>query len=309
MISERPFADGRHTAVFVFNELKVDGGRLTQFWLARLRAFDEAGWATHAVLINKDATPAAHGRRAGRRRPVPGRHRAAPLRAARPADPALLVGPAAPGGSIDPRVGDWLDWLTAQIPGAVVFADSPAAYPYLAAMSNPLVARVAGIHLNHLSAPEKDQRPGHGRDDPAVRRAVRRPAGRVRRAGRADRGPGRGPADPVRRGHPHPGHPACGPRPEAPGRDRAAPRAGRPPSGGRRIVSIGPLEASCPPRPRPACGAAGPAGRPRARPGPRRRGRRRGWHCSRSPRTWGWAVASASSLPAPTSTHRSWGRS
>ncbi len=55
MISERPFADGRHTAVFVFNELTADGGRLTQFWLARLRAFDEAGWATHAVLINKDA--------------------------------------------------------------------------------------------------------------------------------------------------------------------------------------------------------------------------------------------------------------
>ena len=55
MISERPFADGRRTAVFVFNELKPDGGRLTQMWLSRLRAFDDAGWATHAAFINKDA--------------------------------------------------------------------------------------------------------------------------------------------------------------------------------------------------------------------------------------------------------------
>ena len=137
MISERPFADGRHTAVFVFNELKADGGRLTQFWLARLRAFAEAGWATHAVLINKDA----HLQRTVRALVDDGRF---------PADTGLhhyalrdrrirasWWGPLPPGGSIDPRVGDWLDWLTAQVPGAVVFADSPAAYPYLAAMTNP----------------------------------------------------------------------------------------------------------------------------------------------------------------------------
>ena len=61
--------------------------------------------------------------------------------------------------SIDARVGDWLDWLTGQVPGAVVFADSPAAYPYLAAMTNPLVARVAGVHLNHLTAPAEGQHP------------------------------------------------------------------------------------------------------------------------------------------------------
>ncbi len=157
MISERPFADGRPTAVFVFNELRADGGRLTQFWLARLRAFHEAGWATHAVLINKDATlqrtvgtlvddgrfPADTGLH----------HYALRDRRIRPS----WYGPLPPGGSIDPRVGDWLDWLTAQTPGAVVFADSPAAYPYLAAMSNPLVSRVAGIHLNHLTDPEPGQ--------------------------------------------------------------------------------------------------------------------------------------------------------
>ena len=159
MISDRPFADGRHTAVFVFNELKADGGRLTQFWLARLRAFAEAGWATHAVLINKDA----HLQRTVRGLVDDGRF---------PADTCLhhyalrdrrirasWWGPLPPGGSIDPRVGDWLDWLTAQVPGAVVFADSPAAYPYLAAMTNPQVARVAGVHLNHLTGPKPGQDP------------------------------------------------------------------------------------------------------------------------------------------------------
>ncbi len=159
MISERPFADGRPTAVFVFNELKADGGRLTQFWLARLRAFAGAGWATHAVLINRDAAL----QRTVRRMVDDGRfpadtglhHYALRDRRVRPS----WYGPLPPGGSIDPRVGDWLDWLTAQIPGAVVFADSPAAYPYLGAMSNPLVARVAGIHLNHLGAAEPGKDP------------------------------------------------------------------------------------------------------------------------------------------------------
>jgi glycosyltransferase involved in cell wall biosynthesis len=159
VISERPFADGRHTAVFVFNELRADGGRLTQFWLARLRAFAGAGWATHAVLINKDA----HLERTVEALVADGRfpsdtglhHYALRDRRIR----ASWWGPLPPGGSIDPRVGDWLDWLTAQVPGAVVFADSPAAYPYLAAMTNPAVARVAGVHLNHLTAPEPGQDP------------------------------------------------------------------------------------------------------------------------------------------------------
>ncbi len=166
MISERPFADGRHTAVFVFNELRADGGRLTQFWLARLRAFAGAGWATHAVLINKDA----HLQRTvealvddGQFPADTGLHHYA-LRDRRIR--ASWWGPLPPGGSIDPRVGDWLDWLTAQVPGAAVFADSPAAYPYLAAMTNPAVARVAGVHLNHLTAPEPGQDPAMARMTP-----------------------------------------------------------------------------------------------------------------------------------------------
>ena len=151
MISERPFADGRRTAVFVFNELKPDGGRLTQMWLARLHAFDAAGWATHAAFINKD--PGLSKKvdamvRDGRFPAGTGvHHYALRNRQVR----ASWWGPYPPGQTMDDRVGDWLDWLTGQVPGAVVVADSPAAYPYLARMTNPLVARVAGIHLNHLA--------------------------------------------------------------------------------------------------------------------------------------------------------------
>ncbi len=165
--SQRPFADGRPTAVFVFNALRVDAGRLTQTWLGRVRQFDAAGWATHAALINKDqqlertvATLRSRGR-------LPDattvHHFATRDRRIRPGWRA----PLAPGESIDPRVGDWLDWLTGQIPGAVVFADSPAAYPYLASMSNPTVARVAAVNLIHLAPPE-DAGPGRelGSADP-----------------------------------------------------------------------------------------------------------------------------------------------
>jgi len=152
---DRPFADGRRTAVLVFNALRADGGRLTQLWLARLRAFDAAGWATHAALINKDpglgrtvAQLVADGR-------LPEgtvvHHYAQRDRRVR----ASWWGPLPPGQTTDDRIGDWLDWLTGQVPGAVVLADSPAAFPYLARMSNPLVARIAGIHLNHLASAPK----------------------------------------------------------------------------------------------------------------------------------------------------------
>jgi glycosyltransferase involved in cell wall biosynthesis len=156
---ERPFADGRRTVVLVFNALRADGGRLTQLWLARLRAFDAAGWATHAALINKDptlrrtvATLVADGR-------LPAatavHHFAERDRRVRPS----WWGPLPEGVTLDDRIGDWLDWLTGQTPGAVVMADSPAAYPYLARMSNPLVARVAGVHLNHLASADRDLDP------------------------------------------------------------------------------------------------------------------------------------------------------
>jgi glycosyltransferase involved in cell wall biosynthesis len=149
---ERPFVDGRRTAVFVLNELRVDGGQLTQMWLARLRAFAEAGWATHAAHINKnpqlDAVVATLVDAGQMPADTVVHHYAKRDRGVR----ASWYGRLPEGVSADPRVGDWLDWLTGQIPGAVVFADSPAAYPYLAHMSNPLIARVAGIHVSHLAA-------------------------------------------------------------------------------------------------------------------------------------------------------------
>jgi glycosyltransferase involved in cell wall biosynthesis len=225
--------------VFVFNELRVDGGRLTQLWLARLRAFAGAGWATHAAMINKDpdlarsvATLVGDGQ-------MPAdtvvHHYAQRDRRIRPA----WYGPYPPGTTMDDRVGDWLDWLTARVPGAVVMADSPAAYPYVARMTNPLVARIAGIHLNHLAADD----PGAG--DPAQGRLTSRFAERfatcqeqfdalvVMTAGQA--------ADLRRRFGEDtpvvtipPGVPA-GPAP---------PGDGATSDGPRRIVSVGPLEPS-----------------------------------------------------------------
>lgn len=156
MNPERPFAAGRRSAVLVLNELRADGGRLTRAWLARLRALDSAGWSTHAALVNRDpelASTVATLVGAGLMPAATVVHHH-PLRDRR-LRPGWAV-PLAPGESLDPRIGDWLDWLTAQVPGAVVMADSPAAYPYLAAMTNPTVARVAVVHLNHLSDPADD---------------------------------------------------------------------------------------------------------------------------------------------------------
>lgn len=49
------------------------------------------------------------------------------------------------------QVAGWLDRV-ASAGGAVVFADSPQAYSFLALMGNPRVARVYVVHLAHLSA-------------------------------------------------------------------------------------------------------------------------------------------------------------
>ncbi len=247
MISERPFADGRHTAVFVFNRLRPDAGRLTQMWLARLCAFADAGWATHAALINKDAqldrTVAALVAEGRLPASTQIHHYAVRDRRIRPS----WWTPLPHGASIDPRVGDWLDWLTGQIPGAVVVADSPAAYPYLSAMSNPLVARVAGIQLSHLAGGSRtldpvtaplaerfdDRLAGHERSFDALVTMTTAQAEDLR----------------ARFG---PDLPVSAIPPALPGLIDGAlsltdPRAGSAPqpatAAGRRIVSVGPLEA------------------------------------------------------------------
>ncbi len=145
-------ADGRPTAVFVLSTIPESYGRLTRSWLARLRAFDAAGWATHAVLVNQDPKLVARVDRlvaAGRFPAGTDLHhfamrdvRLRPLWRGRP--PAGLTA--------EHQVADWLDWLTGRLPGAVVMADSPATYPVVARMSNPVVGRIAGINLPHLQA-------------------------------------------------------------------------------------------------------------------------------------------------------------
>jgi glycosyltransferase involved in cell wall biosynthesis len=160
--AERPFADGRRTAVLVFNELRVGAGRLTQAWLDRLRALDAAGWATHAALVNKDPGLARTVRTLVSEGLVPAatsvHHYAQRDKRVRDS----WWGRLPPGWTTEDRIADWLDWLTGQVPGAVVFADSPAAYPYVARMTNPLVARVAGIHLNHLATDPGGSEPALG---------------------------------------------------------------------------------------------------------------------------------------------------
>lgn len=144
MNSERPFSDGRHTVVFVLDEL-VAGTPTTNPWRERIRAFDAAGWATHAVFINADPALPRTTVALQTDGPLPPgtgiHHFTLRDRRIRPA----WWAPIAPGESITPVVGDWLDWLTGQVPGAAVVVDEPTIYAYVAAITNPVVARIATI--------------------------------------------------------------------------------------------------------------------------------------------------------------------
>lgn len=144
LASARPMTDGRRTAVLIRRTL-TDAAQQPEGWGARVRSFDAAGWATHVVVIRDDPTlPATVEmmRSAGRLPPDTSVHCFARRdRRIRASWWARLKD----GEPIAARVADWLDWFTGRIPGAVVIVDEPAAYPYVTAMSNPLVARVAGI--------------------------------------------------------------------------------------------------------------------------------------------------------------------
>ena len=168
MNPDRPFAHGRPTVVFVLRRLVADAPS-TQLWLERVRVFEDAGWATHAALIradpNLDAT-VEELRASGQLPESTGVHHFA-LRDRR-IRPAWWA-PQPTGEPVETRIGDWLDWLTGEVPGSVVIADEPASCSYVAAMSNPLVARVAALHdpqdePPHADAPGQDPDPD---SDPA----------------------------------------------------------------------------------------------------------------------------------------------
>ena len=145
-VAARPFADGRRTVVLVRGSLTRDGAAESSQWLARLRAFDAAGWATHAVLIDDDADLLGTVDSLRARGTLPEgtavHHCAMRDRRVRaswwPTRPDL-------GPPYDALVGDWLGWLTGHIPGAVLIADSPDSYAYLAQTPSPLMAKVAVI--------------------------------------------------------------------------------------------------------------------------------------------------------------------
>lgn len=143
LAAARPMHDGRRTVVLIRRTLTDDAPQL-EGWAARVRSFAAAGWATHVVVIRDDPTlPATvETMRAAGRLPLDTSVRcfARRDRRIRASWWALLKD----GEPVAARVADWLDWYTGRIPGAVVIVDEPEAYPYVSAMSNPLVARVAG---------------------------------------------------------------------------------------------------------------------------------------------------------------------
>jgi glycosyltransferase involved in cell wall biosynthesis len=134
----------------VLHRLELHKGGLTKAWLRRVRLFTSAGWSVHLALLSRDpgidetlrvlrhegllpeSVVVHHLSRD--RSTLPGRVATRMLRRGR----AELI-------------AAWLDRV-AGAGGAVVFADSPLAYPFLALMRNPGAARVYVVHLAHLSA-------------------------------------------------------------------------------------------------------------------------------------------------------------
>ena len=148
--------------VLVRGSLTRDGAGESSRWLARLQAFDAAGWATHAVLIDEDGDllGTVDSLRAQGSLPegTAVHHFAMRDRRVR-ASWWPTIRPGTPRGPIDALVGDWLGWLTGHIPGAVLVADAPDSYPYLAQTPSPLVARVAEIPSHGAATEATDPEP------------------------------------------------------------------------------------------------------------------------------------------------------
>ncbi len=161
-VAARPFADGRLTMVLVRGSLALDGAAKASRWLSRLQAFDAAGWATHAVLIDDDDDLLGTADSLRARGSLPEgtavHHFAMRDRRVR-ASWWPTIRPGEPPEPIDALVGDWLGWLIGHIPGAVLVTDAPDCYPYLAQTPSPLVARVAEIPSGPVATEPADLAP------------------------------------------------------------------------------------------------------------------------------------------------------
>lgn len=145
---ERPLSRDA-TAVFVKHRLQLRAGGLTKAWLRRIRLYEGAGWSVHVALISPDPEIDETVRVLRREGQLPESVTVHHFSRDRRSVPHRLVARAVPawrGSAIPP----WLDRVVTG-DSTVVFADSPVAYPLLASMRNPHVARVYVIHLAHLS--------------------------------------------------------------------------------------------------------------------------------------------------------------
>lgn len=138
------------TALFVRHRLQLRSGGLTKAWLRRVRLYESAGWSVRVALISPDPEideTLGVLRREGQ---LPEAVTVHHFGRDRLSVAHRLVARAVPAwrGSTIPA---WLDRV-ASADSSVVFADSPVAYPLLASMRNPHVARVYVVHLAHLSA-------------------------------------------------------------------------------------------------------------------------------------------------------------
>lgn len=181
MTQDRPEPTSGPVALFVFSNLREQKGGLTRAWLRRLALFHEAGWQTHVATIHRqpeiDQTLAAWRERGWLPAETQVHHYQRRNRRLRP----QWRRPTDDHFTRDDRIADWLDWLVGQLPGALVFADSPVTYAPVAKMRNPYVGRIMTAHLAHRTKSGTKRRPRR----PGVERSrYQGPAGQPKLTGR-----------------------------------------------------------------------------------------------------------------------------
>jgi glycosyltransferase involved in cell wall biosynthesis len=136
--------------VFVLHRLELRKGGLTKAWLGRVRLFASAGWSVHLALLSPDPEIDVTLRVLRGEGLLPGSVVVHHFTRDRRSMPRRVATRALRRGRTE-LIATWLDRV-ASPGGAVVFADSPQAYSFLALMGNPQVVRVFVVHLAHLSA-------------------------------------------------------------------------------------------------------------------------------------------------------------